>query len=62
MSQTYKLTYTVRNESPTSKDNGLLIKKIIKFNNFTTAVQQSRVIANTTAIVGKPLIEIVEGV
>ena len=61
MTQTYKLTYNVRDNDRSSNNFGLIIQKIIKFNDFNEAVRQSRLIANTHVnLIGMPVIDLTE--
>jgi hypothetical protein len=61
MTQTYKLTYNVRDHDRSSNNFGLIIQKILKFNDFNEAVRQSRLIANTNVnLIGMPVIDLTE--
>jgi hypothetical protein len=57
MKASYKLTYEIREDDINSKNYGYIIPKVKRFPSLEEAVRFGKSIANTCAVIGKPMIE-----
>lgn len=57
MKNTYNVTYDTKDDNVESNKYGFIVTKTKKFSTFIEAVAYSRLLANNSVLIGKPVIE-----